>query len=130
MVCLAIANPRPVPPPSAGAICLVEAFEDARLLLSGDADAGVGDRNNDTVMYGTGRHSDVTAGGSKFDGIVDQVDDHLAHAVSICQDPRKIGRQDDSQRQLDSFCLGAQPFHGGFDQQRSVGREKPQGRLA
>ena len=69
-----------------GRVGLDEGFEDAREGFAGDADAGVGDLDEEGVLAGAaawlGAEEDV-AGGGEFDGVADEVDEDLAEASGV-----------------------------------------------
>ena len=73
----------------AGDVHAVEAFEDARLVGLGDADAGVGDGEGDFVGVGGGADHNLAARGSVLDGVVEQVLENLREAAAVRGDIRQ-----------------------------------------
>src|SRR5579862_3068606 len=67
----------------------VELVEDALLVARGEARASVRDGNLDETVVPPGGHAYFTALGRVFNGIAQQVDQHLFHALAIGQDGRQ-----------------------------------------
>ena len=74
-MCLTIDRPRPGPTELARSarVDAIEALEDPRQVLGGDAGAGVGDHEPDARVVGRGAHDDARPRRAILDGVVDQV---------------------------------------------------------
>src|SRR5690606_14626367 len=80
--------------PGAGRVDAVEALEDAFLVLLGDADALVGDRDLHHGAAGPGdgpgRYADAGAGGRVVDGVLDEVAERGGELPPVAPDPQVV----------------------------------------
>ena len=74
---LATARPKPTPLPGGGVERAVEAVEDARRLVRGDAGATVADLDQQGVGAGAGDDLDRRAGRGVAGGVLEEIDQHL-----------------------------------------------------
>ncbi len=79
--------------PRSGGVDTVEALEDARERLLGNARTVIDDRDFDGIPRGieTGGDGDVALGAAVLDGVVDEVDEHLLEAVEVGADGKGFG---------------------------------------
>ena len=70
----------------AGFVDAIEAFEQAREMLGGDAGAEILDEEFDGVGNGAGAENDASAGWAVFHGIVDQVGKNLVDGFAVGED--------------------------------------------
>ena len=65
----------------------MKAFEYSSQLIFGNADPGTPDRYMDVfALVRANVDTDAAAGFGKFDGVVQQIDQHLTGAVRVCLD--------------------------------------------
>ncbi len=74
----------------AGFVDAIEAFEQAREVLGGDAGAEILDEEFYGVGNGAGAEDDSSAGGAVLQGIVDQVGEDLVNGFAVGEDRRKV----------------------------------------
>jgi len=97
-----------------GGVDLEEVFEETRLFVRGDADAGVGDAEGERDLVGGGGvHADIEADAaavSEFDGVAEEVDEDLAKAGGVALDGAgNVGAEEVGEREV--FLAGV-----GFDE--------------
>ena len=68
----------------------VEALEQARQRLGRDADSGVGDAHLDRAVVTVRLDAHLASLGGESDSVVDEVEDHLVHALGVGLDRREI----------------------------------------
>src|SRR6266849_5409492 len=98
----------------------VEALEDARLVGGGDADAGIGDGEDDFGVAGFGADGDFAAREGVLRGVVEQVLQHFGEAAAIARD---VGHAVEGLDGNSDFLFGgamARGFHAGFDELRDA----------
>ena len=103
---IALTRLRPEAEPSFGPalVAAVEALPDARQLVGGNADAGVADAQDRVRPVAARLDLDAPAGGRVLDGVVEQVGDHLPHAVAVDVDHDVVA--DGSIVERDAAVLG------------------------
>src|SRR5258706_8308340 len=79
-----------------GVIHSLEALEDAILLAQGDALAVVADADDHLVRGDMPTHADTAALGGIFEGVVEQVEQHLLDALAVGQHQWESGGKADA----------------------------------
>ncbi len=101
-------------------IGLVEPFEEPDLVLGGDADPGVLDLNRGLLVGLIGAEGNGAPGRGEFDGVVDEVDQHLFHALAIHPDWFRNAADLEVQRKICPFNLGLETVGRVVNQVRDV----------
>ena len=76
----------------AGGVHTIEALEDAFLIGERNADAGVGDGDDDFVIASDGAEVHTAAGGGVLHGVVEEILENFAEEAGIAAHSRKLGR--------------------------------------
>ncbi len=94
-------RPRPAPARAARGSAALELLEDALLVVGGDADAGVGDRDErDLARRRRAGERDRAARRRELDGVGDQVEQRLLEAPLVGRRSAEIGRAVDVELQV------------------------------
>src|SRR6266849_5715374 len=98
----------------------IEALEDARLVGGGDADAGIGDGEDDFGVAGFGADRNLAARERVLRGVVEQILQDFREAAAIAGD---VGHAVEGRDGNGDFLFGgamARSFHAGFDELRDA----------
>src|SRR6266849_4249419 len=98
----------------------IEALEDARLVGGGDANAGIGDGEDDFGAAGLGADRDLAARERVLRGVVEQILQDFREAATVAGD---VGHAVEGRDGNGDFSFGgamARGFHAGFDKLRDA----------
>ncbi len=98
----------------------IEALKDARLIGSGNADAGIGDGEDDFGVARFRADHDLTARERVLRGIVEQILQHFREAAAITGDIGQAVERLDGNGDLFFGGAMARGFHAGFDKLRDA----------
>src|SRR5438132_6602131 len=115
-------KPQPSAADFAGArnVNAVEALEDARLIRSRDADAGVRNRKSYFRAIRRSADHDLAAGGSVLHGVVEQILQHFGEAAAVGGDVRQVLRQVNGDAQILFGCGTLRGFDAALDELRNA----------
>mgnify|MGYP007030124482 CR=1 FL=1 len=102
----------------AGAVGFVEALEDARQVVGVDACAGITDIEADIFSILPGKEPNFTARRGEFDGVVDEVDQHLFEATGVGWYGGEVRIAFGLQVEPGAFGLGFHAVGSGLEQLR------------
>jgi len=114
------AQPGPASLAGARGVHAIEALEDARLVRGGDADAGIGDGENDFGFAGRGTNHDLAAREGVLRGVVQQILQHFREAASIAGNVRQAIEGLDGNGDFFFGGAMARGFQAGFDELRDI----------
>ena len=79
-------------------VAALECLEDARLILGGDADAGVGHDERHAFAFAPRRNRDAAAGRGEFQRVGDEAEYHLLQTALVAGTVPIVGGQSNSKR--------------------------------